>query len=403
MPQPNDTVCIIGLGYVGLAMTAAYLKAGFSVIGIDTELDRIRQIETGNVELPESDRQEVAIAIIDGRLRTNRLSAREAAGFLVCVPPGDGARQRTLNGALDYVRNNLCCGHVVILISTLYPGTTRFWADDLRKSTGLIDGDDFFIAHSPERIDLGNKCFSVSNTPRLVGGLSSRCTRATMLLLSPVCERLVPVSSPETAEFAKLLENTYRLVNVTLANEVADIARPLGVNPYEVVAAAATKPFGFASFQPGIGAGGHCIPIVPQYLAEAADQLGIDTPLIDCVLTANITRPCKIAQEIAATYTGRILVVGIAYKSDTRDTRNSMALRVIEELGLLGIVADFYDPNVVAVHGMAGIAIDDIPDMSYNVAVILVKHSCLPWDKIRRVARQVVDFCGATFTGIERG
>jgi len=383
-------------------MTAAYLSAGVSVIGIDTDSNRVRQIETGDVDLPEIERQEVAMAVVDGRLRINPPSAREVDGFLVCVPPGNGEHRRTLNGALDYVQDNLCCGHVVILVSTLFPGTTRYWANELQHGTGLVAGQDFFIAHSPERVNIGDKRFRVSNTPRLIGGYSPHCARVAMLLLSPICDQLVPVSSPEVAEFAKLLENTYRLVNVVLTNEIADVVRRCKVNPYEVVAAAATKPFGFEPFWPSVGAGGHCIPIVPKYLVEFAKQHGADIPLVDKALAANDARPRRIAEEIASTCIGKILIVGVAYKADVRDARRSMAFQVVEELRSLGVVADFYDPNIAEVNGVTGVAIDVLPDMSYNVAIILVKHSCLPWKNVGRIAHQIIDLCGATFTGLER-
>ncbi len=392
----NEIITIIGLGYVGLTTAAAYIRAGFDVAGIETGHDQVRRIGSGDMgDLSNDDCETIGAAMLAGRFSINPVVLDTVGCYLVCVPPGD-AEPFSLNGSLDFVTENLRAGQTVVLQSTLHPGTTRYWAAHLQHETGLEIGGDFFIAHSPERINPGDRQHTIENTPKLVGGITPACTRQAMLYISQVCNDVVPVSSPEVAEFAKLLENAFRLVNVALVNEIAELIRLGGTSPHEVVQAAATKPFGYMPFWPGIGAGGPCIPVVPKYLSRFASRNGINSPIINDALAANEDLPRRIAGRIAATGAKKALVVGITFKPNVRSTKGSHAVEVLEWLGKMGLEADFYDPNVAELGGRLGVDIDAKSDMWYNIIVVLVNHSSLPWAKIRRLAPQILDFCGAT-------
>jgi len=389
----DTTVCIVGLGYIGLMTAAAYLEVGLCVIGIESDEAQTRRIACGEMALPAWARRTLMEATISDRFNVNSGKADEADCFLVCVPPSS-SDPVSLNGALYFVAENLRRGHVIILQSTLHPGTTRAWAERLGRATGLLAGTDFYLAHSPERINPGDKEHTIKNTPRLVGGLTPDCQRFAMLYLSRICDNLVPVSTPEIAELAKLLENTYRLVNIALVNEIAELARLGGVDIYDVVEAAATKPFGYAPFSPGTGAGGQCIPVVPRYLAQWAIRLGHNTPIINAALAFNDALPERIAEQIAECEAGAVLIVGIAFKPGQSDYRNSQAVKVISALRRHGIRADFYDPYVAVING-EGINLNLVSDNWYDVAAVMVNHPSLPWNEIARVSRSMLDFCGA--------
>jgi UDP-N-acetyl-D-glucosamine dehydrogenase len=403
------TVGIVGLGYVGLPLAVAFAEAGHDVIGLDSNATRVEHLQAGTSHVEDiSDEQLAAVA---GRLEfttmTRRLALADAV--LICVPtPLTPQREPDLGpllGAAGALAGVLRRGQLVVLESTTYPGTTRERLLPLLEETGLSAGRDFHLAFSPERVDPGSIGRSLGTTPKIVGGLTPACTERACALYAEVCPQVVPVSSPETAEMAKLLENIFRSVNIALVNELAMLADRMDIDIWEVVDAAATKPFGFMRFDPGPGMGGHCLPVDPFYLTWKAREYDVATEFIELAGKVNQTMPYFCLEKIEralnddsrAVRGSRVLILGVAYKGGVGDTRESPALKIIEALRERGAEVGYHDPYVPALPAFGLTATEDLDAAvaEADVAVIVTAHPGIDFHAIARSAR-TVDLRGVT-------
>ncbi|ROQ68145.1 UDP-N-acetyl-D-glucosamine dehydrogenase [Streptomyces sp. 840.1] len=352
-------VGIVGLGYTGLPLGLGFATAGLPVRGLDTDAERVDRVARGSSYLPDVSDAELASV-------SRKLSATtepgELAGsdvLIVCVPtPVTGDQQANLdyvNSAMDSVAPLLRRGTLLILQSTVPPGTTAAAAAALADATGLEPGTDFHMAMAPERVDPANTGgWNLANTPKVVGGLTEECTRRAAALFGLVCETVVPVSRTEVAELSKVFENTFRLVNISLTLELSDLCRQLEIPVREVIDAASTKPYGFLPHYPGPGVGGECIPVDPLFLREAADRLGTDMKLVAAAFERVEQRPGQVVDRLAeligargsALSGAKVLVVGVSYKSGVADLRNAPALDVIRGLRSAGATVSYHDPLV---------------------------------------------------------
>jgi UDP-N-acetyl-D-glucosamine dehydrogenase len=400
---------VIGLGYVGLPLAVELAEAGYRVIGFDVIRKVVDGINAGRSHIMDVPTEQLAPLVRDGRLKAtdDPMRLAEADGVSVCVPT---PLSKTKDPDISYVMaaaqslaKVIRKGQLVILESTTYPGTTRELLLPVFEQRGLKAGVDAFLAFSPERVDPGNPTWHTRNTPKVVGGLTEACLRVALALYGPVFDRLVPVSSPEAAELTKLLENTFRSVNIGLVNEMAIVCEKLGVDVWEVIEAAASKPFGFMKFTPGPGLGGHCIPIDPHYLAWKMRGLNYKTRFIDVAAEVNSEMPVfwvrKVAERLneasKAVKGSRILVVGVAYKKDIDDLRESPALDVMRLLAAQGAQVQYHDPFVKELNEdgriWRSVPLSADAVRSADCVVIVTDHSSLDYHLIRTQARAVVD------------
>jgi UDP-N-acetyl-D-glucosamine dehydrogenase len=355
-------LCVIGLGYVGLPLAMSYAKAGFSVVGIEKSAVKVSALKAGEsyvIDVPAADVQAMTEA---GRFRATADPdvLAEADSVNICVPTPLGKTRDPdisfIQEAVADIAPRLHRPMLVILESTTYPGTTEEVILPRLAQDGLKVGEDFFLAFSPERVDPGNPRFHTTNIPKVVGGVTPACTEVACALYGQVMETVVPVSSVRVAETVKLLENTFRSVNIGLVNEIALMCKTMDIDVWEVIEGAATKPFGFMPFYPGPGLGGHCIPIDPFYLSWKAKLAGAEARFIELAGQVNGSMPRHVVRLVAdalnrrrkAVNGSRILVVGVAYKAGIDDTRESPALDVLELLGQLGAEVSWYDPHVTS-------------------------------------------------------
>lgn len=353
-------VGVIGLGYVGLPLAVEFAKAGFDVTGIDLNEEKIRLLNEGVSYVQDVSGEDLRRAVKSGRLRgVIGFDAIEGLDSInICVPTplsktGDPDISH-IHSAVQEIEKRMAPGKLVILDSTTYPGTTDEVILPMLSQNGLRVGVDFFLAFSPERVDPGNPVYKTKNIPKVVGGVTAACTEHAMLLYGACMDQLVPVSSTMVAEMVKLLENTFRSVNIGLVNEIALMSHALGINVWEVIDAAATKPFGFMPFYPGPGLGGHCIPIDPFYLSWRARQYGFEARFIDLAGQINGYMPNFVVSRIADALNdrersirgSRILALGVAYKANTNDIRESPALDVIDLLLKRGAIVEACDPHL---------------------------------------------------------
>jgi UDP-N-acetyl-D-glucosamine dehydrogenase len=352
------TIGIVGLGYVGLPLAVEFAEAGQRVVGIDTNQARVNQLRAGEsyIEDIPSERLQAVVSRIEATTRTSRLAQCDA--IIVAVPTPLTANREPdlapLISAAQAVADALQPGQLVILESTTYPGTTRERVLPILEETGLVAGRDFHLAFSPERVDPGNETYSLHNTPKILGGLTPACRNRAEAVYGLVCEQIVPVSTLEVSEMAKLLENIFRSVNIALVNELARLADRMNIDIHEVIDAAATKPFGFMRFDPGPGMGGHCLPVDPFYLSWKARELDFATEFIELAGKVNQTQPyfCVEQAERALNEQGKavkgskIAVLGVAYKPGVGDIRESPALKIIDRLQALGADVAYHDPYV---------------------------------------------------------
>lgn len=388
-PAPG-TAAVVGLGYVGLPSALALADAGTIVRGVDVSETQLVAIKAERVDLPPDDRHRLARLLTDGGLvlTTETSATTDVDLVLVCVPtPVDEHRVpdlRALSAACASVVDTARAGQVIVLSSTTYVGCTRDLLVTPLAQRGLRVGVDVFVAFSPERIDPGVTQHVPRDTPRVVGGVTEECGRRARTALRSLAQCLHSVSSPETAEMAKLLENSFRAVNIALANEIADAGRELGLDPSEVVEAAATKPFGFMLFRPGPGVGGHCIPCDPHYLLWQLRARRTSAPLLDQAMTAIAYRPNRVvhrAREVLAER-GRalagatVLVVGVAYKPGVADVRESPALDVLADILACGARAAYTDPHVpeVTLSGITLTSEEHPGDRDWNLVVVHTAH-----------------------------
>ncbi len=410
--QRDAHVCVIGLGYVGLPLAVAFAEAGFRVTGLDVDGTKVDSINAGESYIPDID---------TGRLRAQvdagRLDATTDAEILatvdtvhICVPTPLGKTRDPdisyLVAAGEQVAERVHTGMLVVLESTTYPGTTEEVLAPRMAESGLELGKDYYLAFSPERIDPGNPTFSLENTPKVLGGMTTECTRIAAALYGAIVAEVHEMSSPAAAELVKLLENTFRSVNIGLANEMALMCDRMGIDTWEVIRAAATKPFGFMPFFPGPGLGGHCIPVDPLYLTWKARTLNYRARLIELAAEINAAMPEHVVEKVAAALNdheksvrgSRILMIGVAYKGDIDDTRESPALDVMRLLQDRGAEVDYADPWVPRLTTAQGVvadqdSIEGLPAVcaEYDCVVVGTDHSNIDWPGVIAAAKLVVD------------
>ena len=400
---------IIGLGYVGLPLAVEIADAGYRVLGFDLNRQVVEQVNSGSSHVADVPDQRLAPLaagdLLEATTDLERLA--EVDVISICVPtPLSKTKDPDVSfvvAASESVAKTIRAGQTVILESTTYPGTTRELLLPRLEAGGLAAGRDFFLAFSPERVDPGNPVWKTKNTPKVVGGITAACSRVACALYEPVFDTLVPVSSPEAAELVKLLENTFRSVNIGLVNEMAIVCDKLGVDVWEVIDAAATKPFGFMKFTPGPGLGGHCIPIDPHYLAWKMRGLNYKTRFVDVAGEVNSEMPAfwthKVAEalnEDARSIRGsRVLVLGVAYKKDIDDVRESPALDIITLLLNQGADVAYHDPYVSELE-VKSRTFQSVPLTREEIdradcVVIVTDHSSVDYDLLAGSGTRVVD------------
>jgi UDP-N-acetyl-D-glucosamine dehydrogenase len=414
-------VAVIGLGYVGLPLAVAFARAGFPVVGVDVDEKKVAALNAGRSYIGDVSDEDLRPHVASGRLRatTDYDALREADAIFICVPtPYDAQRAPDLSfvrAAAEGIRPRLRSGQLVVLQSTTYPGTTEEVVQPILEASGLRAGADFYLAFSPERIDPGNKQWSAYNTPKVVGGVDPESTRLACDLLGQMGAPVHPVSSPRAAEMTKLLENIFRSVNIALVNELALLAERMGIDFWEVIEAAKTKPFGFMPFYPGAGVGGHCIPVDPYYLSWKAREYDFYTKFIELAAEVNQAMPYHAVDLVAEALSqdglplkgARVLVLGVAFKPDVDDPRNSPAERVIELLLARGAEVRYHDPYIPRftvggdVFYRPNCTLDSVPLTDEELAsadcvVIVTGHRSVDYARVVQKARRVVDCCNAT-------
>jgi UDP-N-acetyl-D-glucosamine dehydrogenase len=413
-------VGIMGLGYVGLTEALEFAKAGFRVTGFDVDAGRVDAVQEGRSYLVDVLDEDLRHAVADGNLRATRdfdLLA-EMDAILICVPtPLSKTKSPDLSyivGAVEAIRSRLHRDQLIVLESTTYPGTTREVVLSALEPTGLAVGSDFFLCFSPERINPGDRDHPPSTIPRILGGVTRQCADLAAMLLGQVSPQVIVVSSPEASEMVKLLENTFRAVNIGLVNELALMCRTLGVDVWEIIDAAATKPFGFMPFYPGPGLGGHCIPIDPLYLSWKARISGFEPRFIDLANQVNVSMPGNVVSIVVDVLNERarsvngsmILVLGVSYKRDVNDARESPAIEIISELSRRGAIVLYHDPYVTEVAVGSGsfhsVPLDDQIVSSADCVLIVTDHSGIDYKRVVDSAKVVVDTRNATRSLIQR-
>lgn len=408
----DETVGIIGLGYVGLPLAIAFARSGVRVIGVDISSERVNLLRQGKSYLTDISDQDVRSVGNHFYPTTDYADLQVCDAVIICVPTplaktGEPDISYIISAAENF-RPHLRKGMLVVLESTTYPGTTEELLKPMLEETGLKAGIDFNLAFSPERIDPGNKTWTIHNTPKVVGGLTPTCTERACALYSRIVEKVVPVSSPKVAEMAKLLENTFRAVNIALVNEMAILCKRMGISIWEVLDAASTKPFGFMRFDPGPGIGGHCIPIDPLYLAWKAREFNHETRFIRIADAINKQMPEYVVSLIADALNehgkplkgSRILLLGVAYKPEVNDYRESPSLALIELLMQKGSYVLYHDPYVPELNhnGQMMKSVDLTEDelAKSDCVVVVTAHKCYDWNWIVTNSPLVVDTRGVT-------
>ena len=402
-------VQVIGLGYVGLSLAVELAKAGFTVRGVDVDLERVARLNRGQSYLSDVTSETLAPLVAEGRLlaTTEFDGVGEADALIICVPtPLRKSKEPDISfivGALESLLPHLRPGQLLVLESTTFPGTTEEVILPRLQSLGLVVGEDVFLAFSPERVDPGNRRFTTATIPKVVGGVTRRCTELAARLYRHVTVSVFEASSPRVAETAKLLENTFRSVNIALANELAFACRKIGVDPWEVIEAAATKPFGFMPFYPGPGIGGHCIPVDPLYFSWKVRLTGYEAQFIALADQINRAMPEHVVNLVATALNDRgravrgasILVLGVTYKADVNDIRESPALEIIELLARRGGQIAYADPFIpqLALEGLKLSAVEPTGDTvaAADCVLILTNHSRFDYGTIAARASLVVD------------
>jgi UDP-N-acetyl-D-glucosamine dehydrogenase len=404
---------VIGLGYVGLPLAVEAAEAGLHVIGFDTSETIVEGVEEGRSHIPDLDDEQLSRLRRAGRLEATVDDARmaECDALSICVPtPLSKTRDPDISfilSATNAVAKSLRPGQLVVLESTTYPGTTRDVVLPALERNGMTVGEDFFLCFSPERVDPGNVVWKTRNTPKVIGGITEGCLEAGLALYGRFIDTLIPVSSTEAAELTKILENMFRAVNIGLVNETAIIADRLGVDIWEVIDAATTKPFGFMKFVPGPGLGGHCIPVDPQYLSWKMRTLDYRTRFIELASDVNSEMPRFVAGKVREALNlvmkpvngSRVLVLGVAYKKDVDDVRESPAIDVMNLLEADGAHVSYHDPYVPTIREenreWISVPLDD-GIAEADAVVILTDHSSFDYARILQRSRVLVDTRNAT-------
>ncbi len=400
---------VVGLGYVGLPLAVEMASNGYPVTGIDLVREKVELVNTGSSYILDVASETLWSMVSANRLRaTQSLAAVEGLDTLnICVPtPLRKNKDPDLSyviAAVEAIRNHIRPGQLIILESTTYPGTTREVVLPIIEESGLKVGQDFFLAYSPERVDPGNKTYATRNIPKVVGGITSYCTELASSFYQQFVDKVVPVSSTDCAEMVKLLENTFRSINIALANEMALTCHSFGINVWEVIEAAKSKPFGFMPFYPGPGLGGHCIPVDPYYLSWRAKMNGCEPRLIELAGHINSQMPAFTVTTIGDALNEKrkplkgsnVLGLGVTYKRDTNDLRESPALQVLEALDQKGAVVSFSDPYVqsITIKGKTLSGIDVNPEMlqSMDCVAILTDHSAFDYSMVAKHSPLILD------------
>jgi UDP-N-acetyl-D-glucosamine dehydrogenase len=407
----DGRVAIIGLGYVGLPLAVAFAEAGIPVIGIDVDRGKVEALRSGESHVEDVRSERVRILSEKNKLRfTNDFAlVREASATIICLPtPLDKNKEPDLTAVVsgaEAVAQHLAPGALVVLESTTYPGTTREVLLPIFERHGRRVGEDFYLAFSPERIDPGNRLFTVSKTPRIVGGMTEECTRRAEQLYSNVTQQVYSVSAPESAELSKLLENTFRSVNIALANELAILCHRMGIDVWEVIEAAGTKPFGFMPFYPGPGLGGHCIPIDPFYLSWRARSFDMNTEFVELAGRINVGMADYAFNRITAALNfqkqavngSRVLILGVSYKPNVSDLRESPSLKILQLLVEAGAEVVYHDPHVPHLpdQGLSSVELTKAELVRADCVVISTDHDALDLYAVVEYARKVVDLRNA--------
>jgi UDP-N-acetyl-D-glucosamine dehydrogenase len=402
-------VAVLGLGYVGLPLAMAFADAGFRVTGIDVDEAKVERLARGQSHVTDVEPARVAAAISDGRfLPTPSFDALAACDcIVVCVPtPLGKTREPDVSAVIqagDEIARRVRTGQLIVLESTTYPGTTEELLLPCFQASGLQVGQQYYLAYSPERIDPGNKEYGIGDIPKIVGGVTEECTRMAQELYTTVIQRVHPVSGARVAEMAKLLENTFRSVNIALVNELALMCHSLGVDVWEVIAAASTKPFAFLPHYPGPGIGGHCIPLDPHYLAWRARLAGFEPRFIGLASEVNAGMPYHVIQRVEDALNSHKkcvngthnLVLGVAYKPGVSDTRETPALTIITELQKRGAIISYNDPFVPQMklgdQPLVSCELTEEALRAVDCVLIVTNHPGYDWDWVARTAPLIVD------------
>lgn len=407
------TIGIVGLGYVGLPLALRYAEVGFRVLGLDIDRGKVAALKRGESYIGHIRSDRVAACRKYLEATTDISRSAEADALILCVPtPLNKHREpdlsyiiTTIESLVPYLRP----GQIVSLESSTYPGTTDEELKPRIESRGLRVGHDVFLVFSPEREDPANAHYNIQTIPKVCGGVTSACLEVGKNLYGQVVDKVIPVSSTRVAEMTKLLENIYRAVNIGLANEMKIVADKMGIDIYEVIQAAATKPFGFVPYYPGPGLGGHCLPIDPFYLTWKAHEYGVHTRFIELAGEVNSTMPEWVVAKVAGALNqrrkpvrdSRILILGIAYKKNVDDLRGSPAVEILERLRVMGAQLDYADPHVPVFSGMAksgpklqSVEVTAESIKKYDAVVLVTNHDSFDYDLIKRHAALIVDTRG---------
>ena len=407
-------IAVIGLGYVGLPLVIRFSEEGFKVIGFDIDEEKVEKLYKGESYLRHISADAIEAAANNEFSATsdwNRIS--ECDAILICVPTPLGTHKEPdlqyIRGTLDFIKPHLRAGQLLILESTSYPGTTEEELVPIANKRGFTVGEDFFVGFSPEREDPGNTKFTIKDIPKVVSGITENCRSVVEALYSSIVNNTVPVSTTRVAEMTKLLENIHRAVNIGLVNELKIVADKMDINIFEVIEAAATKPFGFTPYYPGPGLGGHCIPIDPFYLTWKAKEYGINTRFIELAGEINTAMPVYVVQKISEALAqngknlqgAKVLILGVAYKKNVDDIRETPAFRIIELLQEKKAKVDYHDPYVQQLHQtrdynfqMSSIDLSAETLAGYDLVILTTDHDVFDYDLILQNAKCIVDTRG---------
>ncbi len=413
--QKSARLGIIGMGYVGLPLALEFCKAGFDVTGIDLDKKKIDSIKNGKSYIEDATDSDIAAAVGQGRLHatTDFSVLQQLDTVSICVPtPLRKTKDPDISyilSATQMIAKYLHKGQLIVLESTTYPGTTEEIILPELESKGLKAGVDFFLAFSPERIDPVNIKYNTRNTPKIIGGVTSKCTESASALYRTAVETVIAVSSTRAAEMVKLLENTFRAVNIGLVNEIAIICDKLGMDVWEIIDAAATKPFGFMPFYPGPGLGGHCIPVDPHYLSWKLKMFNYNARFIELASEVNTNMPYFVVSKVFDALNAqrksingsKILILGVAYKKDVGDVRESPALDVIRLLKDKGGLISYNDPHIPHLHEenmeFSSVELNNYDALNnYDCTVIVTNHSSYDYQKVVDCSKIIVDTRNAT-------
>ena len=407
----KQTIGIVGLGYVGLPLAVAFAEAGDNVIALDTDMRKISALQAGESYIEDISTERLKAALPSINVTTRHARLAQASAIIICVPtPLTRNREPDLSALLSAarsLRDVLQSGQLVVLESTTFPGTTREYLTPILEESGLKVGEDIFVGFSPERVDPGRTDYNLRTTPKVVSGLTNACAVCAYGLYSRICDHVVRVSTPEAAEMTKLLENIFRSVNIALVNELAILADRMGIDIWEVIDAASTKPYGYMRFDPGPGMGGHCLPVDPFYLTWRAREFGMATEFIELAGKVNQQMPLYCVERVERALNDlqlpirgtKIAVIGVAYKAGSSDIRESPALKIIEALHERGGEVIYHDPFVPALESqnLSSAVFEDILDA--QIAVIVTAHPNVDYEALLQRVPRVIDLRGHTRQG----